>query len=123
METSRILLFLITLHWIIAAPGPVRNLSAILEISSGEVLLTWLPPVSGDSEVTQYIIRYWKAGVGNCVDLVIPGPVFTQFVNSRITSKRLGVSRHYLPRAQNICALDRNKRGIPDRGFKQVSAH
>ena len=102
METKRILLFLITLHWIFAAPGPVRNLSAILERSSGEVLLTWLPPVSGDSEVTQYIIRYWKAGVGDCVDLVIPGPVFTQFVNNRITSKRLGVSWYYFRHAQNI---------------------
>ena len=102
MEPRRILLFLTTLHWIFAAPGPVRNLSAILERSSGEVLLTWLPPVSGDSEVTQYIIRYWKAGLGDCVDLVIPGPVFTQFVNNRITSKRLGVSWHYFRHALKI---------------------
>ena len=86
------LLFLTTLQWIIAAPGPVRNLSAVLERSSGEVLLTWLPPISGDNEITQYIIRYWRAGIGNCVDLVIPGPVFTQFENFQITSKRLGVS-------------------------------
>ena len=102
MEPKRILLFLITLHWIFAAPGPVRNLSAILERSSGEVLLTWLSPVSGDSEVTQYIIRYWKAGLGDCVDLVISGPVFTQFVNNRITSKRLGVSWYYFRYALKI---------------------
>ena len=84
--------FLITLHWIFAAPGPVRNLSAVLERETGEVILSWLPPLTTDSEVTQYIIRYWKVGTGECVILTIPGPVFVEYVHYTITRKRLGVS-------------------------------
>ena len=92
MKLREFFLFLMTLHWTFAAPGPVRNLSAFLERITGEVVLTWQAPQVTDSEVTRYIIRYWKIGVGDCEILTIPGPAFIEFVHFTITTKRLGVS-------------------------------
>ncbi len=46
--------------WIWAAPGPVKDLKAILDRPTGEVILTWTPPSFIDAPLIQYVVSYQK---------------------------------------------------------------
>ncbi len=86
-------LLLLALHWILAVPGPVRNLSAVLDRPTGEVILSWRPPLQDAADITQYRIRYQRVWQGDCVPLQTPGPVEVRYEHFSVTTKRLGV-RH-----------------------------
>ncbi len=80
---------------VLAVPGPVREFSAELEQSSGEVILNWRPPLQEPESVTQYIISYQRIGVGDCQLLEFPVPVEVRYDHFSTTSKRPGVRNNF----------------------------
>ena len=85
---SHILMFIN--HYLFpAVPGPVTNLSIMLD-DEGNALITWLPPRVSPSSELDYNITYQVIGIGDCND-TYRGPV--QMVDVAAAARSVTLTR------------------------------